>query len=368
MNRCSPSRERHCFRKLCLLWTIALASLSADSLFAQDITGTWQGKLKAATEARFVIKISRMDSGLKAMVYNIDQRGPGVAADSVELQGSTVEMSVSALGSTYKGTLSSEGTTITGTWTGAQPSPLDLSRPANDPSWTQFDVASIKPNNSGIRPLPNPLSCLPGGRFTATNVTLVDMIVRIYSASTRRIQMQGGPTWIDSDRFDIVATPDTTKGEIKPAQCNLMIQSLLEDRFKLAFHTETEEKSAYALVTGKNPPKLQQPKDGEQTALVPGPRGQMNFQRMPIAGLVNTVSNIVQIPVMDATGIKGFFDFTLDPAQFAATGNINSPLPPMGYGDLVVTAVQEELGFKLEKRKMPLEITIIDHAERPTDN
>jgi uncharacterized protein (TIGR03435 family) len=145
-----------------------------------------------------------------------------------------------------------------------------------------------------------------------------------------------------------------------------MIQSLLEERFKFVFHTETKEMSVYALVTGKNPPKLQEAKEAEATDLVPGPRGQMNFQRMPIVGLVNTMSNILQIPVVDATGIKGFYDFTLNPAQFAVTGTVNSPLPPIGYGDLVVTAVQEELGFKLEKRKMPLEITIIDHAERPS--
>jgi uncharacterized protein (TIGR03435 family) len=353
--------------KCCWLSMIALLTLPTHA-FAQDITGTWQGTLKAAEDARLVIKISRRDSGLKAMVYKLDEPGPGVAADSIKLQGSMVEISLSALGGIYTGTLNPDGSSIKGTWASPQPSPIDLTRDVSNPSWTQFEVASIKPNNSGDRPLPSPLNCLPGGRFTATNVTLVDMIVRIYSASTRRIQMQGGPDWIDSERFDIVAEPDTSKGAIKPTQCTLMIQSLLEDRFKLVFHTETREMSVYALVKGKNPPKLQQAKQGETTDVLPGPQRQLNFHRMSMLGLVNTVSNILQMPVVDATGINGFFDFTLNPAQFAATGAVNSPLPPMGYGDLVVTAVQEELGFKFEKRKMPLEITIIDHAERPSQN
>jgi uncharacterized protein (TIGR03435 family) len=365
MSECSRSRYERTWQKLSLLCVAAL--LSVGSLRAQDITGTWQGALKATAETRFVTKVSRKDSGLKAMIYRIDEGGPAIAVDSITLQSSTVEMSVSALGSAYSGSLNSDGSSITGTWNSTQGFPLDLHRSVSDPSWTKFEVASIKPNNSGSRPVSNPLNCLPGGRFTASNVTLVDMIVRIYSASTRRIQMQGGPDWIDSDRFDIVATPDTSNG-VKPGQCNLMIQSLLEDRFKLAFHTETKEMSVYALVKGKNPPKLQQTKDGEKTDVMPGPRGQMNFQRMSMLGLVNTVSNILQIPVVDATGITGFFDFTLDPGDFAATGANNSPLPPMGFGDLVVTAVQNELGFKLEKRKMPLEITIIDHAERPSEN
>jgi uncharacterized protein (TIGR03435 family) len=194
----------------------------------------------------------------------------------------------------------------------------------------------------------------------------MDVIVRVYA--TRRIQMQGGPNWIDSARFDIVAKADETEGEVKPEQWNQMVQTLLENRFKLMLHRETKQMSAYALVVGKNPPKLQEPKEGEQTGLVPGAGGQMNFQRMPMAGLVNTLSNILHTPVVDGTGIKGFYDFTLDPSQFATTGGTGSPQPANSYADLVLTAVQEQLGFKLEKRKEPLEITIIDHVEQPSEN
>src|SRR5215831_10502467 len=93
-----------------------------------------------------------------------------------------------------------------------------LHLPAQEPTQRrQFEVASIKVNRSGPpRVQRNPLVYAPGGRFTATNVTLVDVIVRVYP--TRRIQMEGGPDWIDSDRFDIVAKADPAEGPVKPEQ------------------------------------------------------------------------------------------------------------------------------------------------------
>jgi uncharacterized protein (TIGR03435 family) len=116
-----------------------------------------------------------------------------------------------------------------------------------------FEVSTIKPNPAGPpRIQTDPFQFLPNGRFTATNVTLVDVIVRVYG--TRRIQMQGGPSCIDSDRFEIAAKADEADGNLKPDDFPVMVQSLLEDRFKLALHRETKEMPVYALVVGKNPP------------------------------------------------------------------------------------------------------------------
>jgi uncharacterized protein (TIGR03435 family) len=230
----------------------------------------------------------------------------------------------------------------------------------------EFEVASIRPNNSGApKVYTTPFTFSPSGRYTATNVTLVDIIVSgVYQ--TRRIQMRGGPDWIDTERFDIAATAGDTGAAIKPEEWNQMIQALLEDRFKLALHRETKETSVYALAPGKNPAKLQASKEGSQTTFTPGDRGQMSFQRMPVVGLVNTLANILHEPVVDGTGITGFFDFTLDPLQFASTNG--QPKNADDFAALVLTAVQEQLGLKLEKRKAPLEITVIDHAERPSEN
>jgi uncharacterized protein (TIGR03435 family) len=236
------------------------------------------------------------------------------------------------------------------------------------PAPRKFEVASIKKNNSGPPQVyVNPFVFLPGGRFIATNVTLTEVIVMAYR--TRRIQMRGGPSWIDSERFNIVAKADDAEGEVKREQWPQMVQALLEDRFKLTLHREMEERAVYSRVAGKNPPKLQEAKEGEQTAMVPGDRGQMNFQKMPMSGLVNTLANILHTPVVDGTGMTGFFDFTLDPMQFATTGTpggVQAASPEI-FADLILTAVRE-LGFKLEKQRAPLDITVIDRAEPPTDN
>jgi uncharacterized protein (TIGR03435 family) len=229
----------------------------------------------------------------------------------------------------------------------------------------QFEVASIKPNKSGRKALQG-FAYAPGGRFTATNATLVDVIVRVYP--TRRIQMQGGPDWIDSERFDFVAKADPEEGKIKPEQWTQMVQVLLEDRFKLAFHTEMRDMQVLALVTGKGASKLQECKDSEETSLSPGDHGQMVFRKMSIVGLVNTMANILHTPVVDRTGIAGFYDFTLDPNRFAASDNSDRSAPKESFGDLMVNAVREQLGLHLEKQRDTLKITVIDRAERPAEN
>ena len=122
--------------------------------------------------------------------------------------------------------------------------------------------------------------------------------------------MRGGPPWIDSDRFDIVAKADETAGEVTKEEWGPMVQALLEDRFKLELHRETKEVTVFSLIVGKTPPKLQPAKEGEQKGMMRGDRGQMNFQAMPLSGLVNTLSNILHTPVVDGTGLEGSFDFT----------------------------------------------------------
>lgn len=227
-----------------------------------------------------------------------------------------------------------------------------------------FEVASIKAAVAGPV-LVNPLTYFPGGRFTATNVTLVDVIVRVYP--TRRIQMQGGPSWIDSERFDIVAKADAADGEVKDAEWHEMVQSLLEDRFQLSFHRETKEMPVLALALGKDPPRLKPAKDDEQTVVKMGEHGDLIFQKMPMGGLVNTLSNIIHQPVVDKTGLEGIFDLTIDtnPVDLPATVG---PGPGETFADRVLAAIEDQLGFKIEHQKTPLEITIIDRAVRPSEN
>jgi uncharacterized protein (TIGR03435 family) len=234
------------------------------------------------------------------------------------------------------------------------------------PPRRQFEVASIKPNRSGppTGTWTGPMAFLPGGRFTATNVTLVDIITQAYG--TRRIQMEGGPDWIDSERFDIIAKTDAADGEVKRAEWPGLMQTLFEDRFQLVVHRETKEKPVLALVE-KLPAAFHESKEGEPTA-VPGDRGKYTFRHWSMEGLVNITSNVLHTPVIDATGITGAYDFTIDPAQFSVAGADSTAGPARTSPDLFEMALREELGFRLERRKAPLEVFVIDHATRPAEN
>jgi uncharacterized protein (TIGR03435 family) len=228
-----------------------------------------------------------------------------------------------------------------------------------------FEVASIKRNTSGKQRVGVPVAFSPG-RFTATNATLVDVIIQAYLI--RRVQMQGGPDWIDSDAFDIVAkAPD---GEVTPDQMRQMVQVLVEDRFQLKFHTEKKEMPVYTVILGKEPPKLQSAEPTEVTGVVSSSGAQLAFTRMPIVGLVNAVSNILHVPVIDRTGLTGSYDFALDIGKFMPPTVENGPRRSdiFDIRNAVASAIEEQLGLKMEQHKELLDITVIDHVERPTEN
>jgi uncharacterized protein (TIGR03435 family) len=228
----------------------------------------------------------------------------------------------------------------------------------------RFEVASIKPNLSETHRFQMP-EFAQGGRLTFTDATLVDMIVQAYS--TRRIQMEGGPGWIDSDHFDVVAKADVSAGGVKTPQMRLMLRSLLEERFQLKLHTEMKEENVLTLVVAKAVPLVECKDDHAKTELVRGENLQMTFHKMHIVGLVNTMANILHTPVMDGTGLTGYYDFTIDPNRFRSD-DASDPGHKDSFADLVVAAVREQLGLRLEKKKAPLEITIVDRAEHPSAN
>jgi uncharacterized protein (TIGR03435 family) len=241
----------------------------------------------------------------------------------------------------------------------AQPQPAPNSR-------RRFEVASVKPADTGEPRAQNMmLTWSPGGRFEALRVTLVDVIVRVYP--TRRIQLRGGPSWIDTDRFDIIAKADPAGGEPTADERKQMVQALLEERFHLAFHREEREAPVLALMAGKSPPKLDPVKAGEEPLVRQGDRGEVIFQNVGMFGLVNTLSNLWETPVVDRTGIAGQYDFTIDAYQYALQSSGDAAAPRETLADLMRVAI-ERFGFKLESQRAPLEFTIIDRAEKPGAN
>jgi uncharacterized protein (TIGR03435 family) len=221
-----------------------------------------------------------------------------------------------------------------------------------------FSVASIKPSpppDSPKRLNPGSVSYSPI-RFTAVNMPLKPLILAAYGAQQQLLS--GGPGWIDTDRYDIVATTDkeSTKAEMK-----LMLRSLLADRFHLTVQSETRQTSVYALVVSTSGPKLgpnfHEVKEDDPRPTSPfSPTGPMH-SRMNMAQLASFLTQ-TQDPdpavgrlVIDETGLTGTYDITL-------TGKVGE----------WTEAVQSQLGLKLESRKTPVDYLVITHVERPSAN
>ena len=256
----------------------------------------------------------------------------------------------------------------------------------------EFEVASVKPNASGN----NDLSMRPpvDGRFTATNVTLKMLIALAYKV--RQLEISGGPTWITSDRYDINAKAADVN--VSGDQSRFMLQRMLEERFKLEVHRETKELPVYALLPAKNGLKILDAKEGSCIATASNPPrastpGQpfipvcgsfivmptgLEGKKISMAQLANTLSGIVGPPVIDKTGYAGGgFDFHLEFARevTASLPNLASASGDNGLGTAgdsagpsIFTALQEQLGLKLEASKRPVEILVIDRAEKASAN
>ena len=183
-----------------------------------------------------------------------------------------------------------------------------------------------------------------------------------------------GPGWIRSDRYDIVAKVD---GEGRPTmdQVRQMLQKLLADRFQLKLHRETKELPVYALVIGKKGPTLMESAADAKSSMRFG-AGQFTGSKVSMTQLALFLSNALARPVLDGTGLMGTYDFKLqwtpDAGQLPGLGGFgpgpDAPPPSDPNGPSIFTAVQEQLGLKLESQKGPIEILVLDHAAKPSEN
>jgi uncharacterized protein (TIGR03435 family) len=225
---------------------------------------------------------------------------------------------------------------------------------------SQFEVASIKPNQAGNMDREGnrreDVDTAPG-RLTMRNVSLSSCIRWAYGVQRSQVS---GPAWVDVERFDIAAK---AAGPASEDQLKVMLQALLGDRFKLTLHRDSKVVPMYALVVAKNGPKLSLA-EGEGKSNRMGNAMKESFEKTTIPELAELLSVPVRAPVVDMTGLKGRFDFKTDFSGFFVPGASLDDLPAF-----ISTAIQEQLGLKLESRKAPLEILVIDHAERvPSEN
>ncbi|HWE48355.1 MAG TPA: TIGR03435 family protein [Bryobacteraceae bacterium] len=233
-----------------------------------------------------------------------------------------------------------------------------------------YEVASIKPSQGGGPPGPR---VSPGGRLNTTNTTLKSLIEFAYDV--RSYEVSGGPLWLDSAGWDIVATPDQA---INPSAKNvdsfrLMVRALLSERFQLAVHRATKELNVYALVVAKDGLKLRE--SGEPEKPTDGrlhiSNGLLVGQKIALKFVAPMLAEYLGRPVTDRTGLTGNYDFELrwtpDPTENPLPTDAGQTPPDPG-GPTLFTALQEQLGLKLESRKGPVEILIVDRAEKASEN
>jgi uncharacterized protein (TIGR03435 family) len=194
-------------------------------------------------------------------------------------------------------------------------------------------------------------------------VTLKRLIASAYEVRDDQIS---GPDWLDSERFDISAK---AAGPAKDEQLMAMLQTFLAERFGLALHKETREMKGYGLVVSKSGSKLKTAVD-DGNSQTHNNNGRLTAQHVSMAQLANVLSRGTGLRVVDMTGLQGVFDFTLEWDRSASTLSANADEhPPSDAGPSIFTALQEQLGLKLEARKLPVEILVIDHVERkPSEN
>jgi uncharacterized protein (TIGR03435 family) len=234
------------------------------------------------------------------------------------------------------------------------------SQPAAVPA---FDVASVKvaepQQGRGFAALREDIGT-SSGTLTMRNVRLSTCIRWAYKLNLYEIT---APDWMESARFDITAKPGQPSSE---DQLRLMLRTLLEERFKVAAHRQPKTVSGFALVVGKDQqPRLQAAEGGGEGSMT-GAAMVFEGHKMPLSRLTDILSSALKAPVQDATGLPGFYDFKLDLRPY-----ITPPEPgqTLDIAGIAIPALREQLGLKLESRKVTLDVLVVDRAEKtPTEN
>jgi uncharacterized protein (TIGR03435 family) len=224
----------------------------------------------------------------------------------------------------------------------------------------KFEVATLKHATSDGRPgdIPRNMDDSPG-HFAMHNVPLRFAIEWAYDLKDYEVS---GPDWIKGpdERYEIVGR---AAGAASEADLRKMLQSLLVERVGMKTHRETRELPVYVLIPGKGPAKVKEPAADGAPGLQGGPT--VLFHKQPISRMTFMMTRRMDRPVLDMTGLTGIYDYSLD---ISGLGAFSGPNPPEGSPS-IFTAVQNDLGLKLEARKHPIEILVIDAVNKvPTEN
>lgn len=247
-----------------------------------------------------------------------------------------------------------------------------------------FEVATVKRMQPGDSRQPGIQPLQPGGLWRAVGLTLREFVRLAYGnpVALLKSQIVGGPAWVDADRFEIVAkVPDAVLLDDPSHPVSMMLRGLLEERFKLALHRETRQLPVFEMVLAAGTPQMN-PRFRRTTtecvsfmarsASVAGPG--CGFRRFDgglagsgitmavLAGVLSQQPEIDRV-VIDRTSLAGEFDLNLEYQPFATATDTSGAAGPSLF-----TALQEQLGLKLQSTRGPVEVRVIDHAEQPVTN
>jgi len=369
---------------------LLLLTAMAGALLAQTIEGTWQGTLIPPNQndgIRLAFKIDKNGNAYQGVFYNL-ANGRQLNLGAITLQGNAVKIAIPGNGMSYDGKIETDGNSITGTLLqGTNPLPLPLKRATRETAWElppppiapkplpedtkpEFEVATIKP--AGVSPG-------PGLNVTATelrarSISLADLIT--FTFELHLTQVLGLPGWAETEGYEIVAKLPQG-GDPSDVQIRTMLKNLMQSRFGLSFHTETRELSVYTISIGRNGPagiKMVKNATNGQRVGAQG-LGRTVFSGITIAGFAGQLQlRVLDRPVIDRTGLTDRYDFTLnwrpDEFQFPRATAAQRAAAVAGADALpdLFTAVQEQLGLKLDATKAPVDVLVIDKVSRPSEN
>lgn len=376
--------------KRLLVWVGVLAALSGAGAQAQDAVETWQGTLHAGQQdVRLQLQVTKTDGALKGKLYPVDQPGPGgLATTTMSLDGGVLKFTIVGSDVNFEGKVAPDGKSAVGTWKqGGNETPLTLEHVSAADAWELpkrtaalslmdpklepgYEVATIKPTppdeqGRGFN--------LNGRHLVVRNFTVEGLITLAYNMHPK--QLSGGPAWLTTDHFDMDILPDH-EGLPSLDQARGIVRKLLADRFALKFHEDTKELSVYVLSVAKGGPKFtKSASDPSSPPGLGGPAGRMFVRNASMAEFAQVMQGTLDRPVVDQTGLKDRYDFqfrwTPDESQYGGR------IPPPSSGDgaasadappPLFTAIQEQIGLKLDAMRAPAKVMVIDSVQKPTAN
>jgi uncharacterized protein (TIGR03435 family) len=348
------------------------------------IAGNWQGTMEVGKTSRVVVKVSRAEDAQRAgwhgLVYLLDSgsASEGHNTTTMSVDGGLARFTIAPMEVRFEGKLSADGASMTGMWTqGSGPAhALTLTRADGDAAWAipkadapmakdadpDWEVATVKQgnpddNNSGFQ--------IKGRRVVIERKTVEDMLIVGYGMNKR--QVEGAPGWMGSERWDVEGVPDVP-GEPSLKQLESLVRKILTERFGLTMHMVKREMGVYSITVAKGGPKLEKsagdpdglPDDSDNEN---GGQRSMRMTNATMGDFALLMKFFLDRPVMDQTGLAGRYDFmlkwTFDDSRVPTDGTAAPSL---------FTAVQEQMGLKIEPVKAMTDVMVIDKLERPSAN